>query len=474
VPKDRDDVRRSNLGAERPERAKGVEQPRNRWHKTAPKVTPTAREASAGAGSAPTAAPAPAPAASVQAASQEAQTAAHEAARGSQTAVHEATPASTQAPPSRPDSARPDSPNPARRPAASLARIHPRRELWRRRFQWAALGVLALLIVGLAVGHALSGRSPTKNHTTTNGTSQVTVGTSQVTGGTVTSSATTTGSALRAHTLLRIPAASALAQADGSSFVTDDQRDVLVRFDPTTAKVQGTVHLAGRPDAMVLAGNELWVAEMVTNVVVEVDPRTLDVVQSLTVPAAPSGLAVLGADVWVTSLSANEVTPINLQTGVVGTPIQVLGGAVRVASGFGALWVTGTDDLLTRIIPAAAGSGPPAQRTVTVGRGPIGVVTGIGFVWVANAEDGTVSQVNPLTMQVAATLIAGDDPIAIAITSDNRVFVGFSTPQTVRVVSPPPESRAVPLAGAPRALLSVGNSVWVATSNPGRVLSVGS
>ncbi len=334
--------------------------------------------------------------------------------------------------------------------------------------------MLALLIVGLAVGHALSDRSRSKNHTTTSGTSQVTVGTSQVTGGTVTSSATTTGSALREQTLLRIPAASALAQADGSSFVTDDQRDVLVRFDPSTAKVQGTVRLAGRPDAMVLAGNDLWIAEMVNNVVVEVDPRTMDVVQSLTVPAAPSGLAVLGADVWVTSLSANEVTPINLQTGVVGTPIQVLGGAVRVASGFGALWVTGTDDLLTRIIPAAAGSGPPAQRTVTVGRGPIGVVTGIGFVWVANAEDGTVSQVNPSTMQVAATLTAGDDPIAIAITSDNRVFVGFGTAQTVRVVSPPPESRAIPLAGAPRALLSVGNGVWVATSNPGRVVSVGS
>ncbi len=404
--------------------------------------------------------------------SEKARTTAQEAAPGSHAAVQEATPEPAEVPPSRPEPARAHASNPRPRAAGSLARIHPRRELRRRRLQWAALGAVALLIVGLAVGHALSERSRGKSQGSASGTSRVSVGTSQVTGGTVTSGATTTGSALREQTLLRIPAASALAQADGSSFVTDDQRDVLVRFDPTTEQVQGTVHLAGRPDAMVLAGNELWVAEMIDNVVVEVDPRTMDVVQSLTVPDAPSGLAVLGPDVWVTSLSANEVTPINLQTGVVGTPIQVLGGAVRVASGFGALWVTGTDDLLTRIIPSA-GSGPPAQLTVTVGRGPIGVTTGIGFVWVANAEDGTVSQVNPLTMQVAATLPAGDDPLAIAITSDNRVFVGFGTAQTVRVVSPPPESRAVPVAGAPRALLSVGNSVWVATSNPGRVLSVG-
>jgi hypothetical protein len=44
----------------------------------------------------------------------------------------------------------------------------------------------------------------------------------------------------------------------------------------------------------------------------------------------------------------------------------------------------------------------------------------------------------------------------------------------VRVVSPSPESKTVDLAGAPRSLLSVGNGVWVATGNPGRVLSVGS
>ncbi len=338
--------------------------------------------------------------------------------------------------------------------------------------QWAVLGVVALLIVGLAAGRALSGGSPSRNHTTANGTSRVTVGTSPVTGGTATSAASTAGSAVEEQTLLRIPAASALARTDSSSFVTDDRRDVLVRFDPATGKTQQTLHLAGRPAAMVLAGNDLWVAEMVDNVVLEVDPQTMAVVRTLAVPNAPSSLAALGADVWVTSLAANEVTPINLQTGVVGTPVQVLGGAVRVASGFGALWVTGTDDLLTRIIPAQVGNGPPNQRTVTVGRGPIGVATGVAFVWVANAEDGTVSQVNPVTLQVAATLPVGDDPLAIAVTPDNRVYVGFGTARTVRIVSPAPESKAVPLAGAPRALLSVANGVWVATGNPGRVLSV--
>ena len=75
--------------------------------------------------------------------------------------------------------------------------------------------------------------------------SQRTIGTSQVTGGTVTSGATT-GAAWQAHTLLRIPAASALAEADGSSFVTDDQRNLLVRFNPVTGKVRADAP-SGRP-----------------------------------------------------------------------------------------------------------------------------------------------------------------------------------------------------------------------------------
>ena len=121
------------------------------------------------------------------------------------------------------------------------------------------------------------------------------------------------------------------------------------------------MHLAGRPDAMVFTGNELWVAESVTNTVVEVNPHTLKVVQSLSVAAGPSSLAVLDGQVWVASLQANEVTPIDLQTGVLGTPVQVLSGAVRVASGYNALWVSGTEDLVTRIVPVSDG-GPPAER----------------------------------------------------------------------------------------------------------------
>ena len=247
-----------------------------------------------------------------------------------------------------------------------------RRQRRRRTIAWVAALVLTVLLVGAAAAPLL-----------------------------FTSSGTTAAApTLSARTLLRLPSASALAQDDGAAYVTDDLRDLLLRFDPGSGRVERSVHLEGRPAAMVLGAGHLWVADAVDNEVVEVDPRSLRVVRSVAVPANPSGLAVLDGAVWVTSTVADAVTPIDLATGRAGPPIKVPAGAVRVAAGFGALWVTGTIDLLTRIVPSPGGPGAPAQRTVAVGEGPAGVAIGAGAVWVADERGGVVAEVDPRTLVV--------------------------------------------------------------------------
>jgi len=285
------------------------------------------------------------------------------------------------------------------------------------------------------------------------------------------SSTSTTAPVLTAHTLLRLPAASALAQGDGAAFVTDDRRDLLLRFDPGSGRVEGSVHLAGRPTAVVLAGRDLWVADMVDNQVVEVDASTLHVVRSVGVPAGPSGLAVLGPHVWVTSVVANEITAIDTRTGTAGTPVDVVGGAVRVAAGFGALWITGTADMLTYFVPPSVAARTPKLEGITVGNGPIGVATGAGSVWVADAQGGSVSQVDPGSLKVVHTDPIGGDPLSVGV-AGGRVYVGDGTAQTLRTVYPSPSSKVLGIGTTPRSLLAVGGSVWVAGANPGRVLSV--
>ena len=289
----------------------------------------------------------------------------------------------------------------------------------------------------------------------------------------VSSSSTTTAAPVHliSRALVDLPAASAVAEGEGAGFVTDDQRDLLVKFSPGDGRVEGSVHLAGRPVALVRDGGHLWVADRVDDEVVEVDAGTLAVVRSVPVGTGPSGLAVLGGAVWVTSVSGNTVTPIDAASGVAGTPIAVPSGAAGIAAGFGALWVTGGTDLLTRVVPSPRGLGTPRQSTVTVGPGPVGVATGAGAVWVADAQGGSVSKVDPTSLDVAQLDGIGNDPLSIAV-ADRRVYVGFGRSRALRLVSPAPGSKVLDVGTDPGALLAVGGHVWVAGVDPGRVLAV--
>jgi serine/threonine-protein kinase len=274
---------------------------------------------------------------------------------------------------------------------------------------------------------------------------------------------------LSSQTLLSLPAASAVASGLGGGYVSDDQRDVVERFDPATGRLEAeSTRLSGQPVALVLAGADLWIAEAVTNSVVEVTAQSLKIVRSVLLPAAPSDLTVLGNTVWVSSVIGKNLTPIDDQTGLAAKPVGVIAGAVRVASGFGALWVTGTTDYLTRLLPS--GPGKMAQSPLKVGQGPIGVATGAGAVWVANAKDGTVSRIDPSTLTVNTLHGVAADPLGVAV-AGARVFVSSGTGDMVQVVSPAP-SHSLEIGTSPRNLLAVGTEVWVAGSDPGRVLSV--
>jgi hypothetical protein len=275
---------------------------------------------------------------------------------------------------------------------------------------------------------------------------------------------------LTARTLLRVPAASAVVQGRNGAWVTDDLSDQLIKFDPTTGHTGTSVNVSGRPVALLLVGAHLWVANMVRNNLEEFVASTLHKVRTVAIPAGPVGMVLLNGRIWVASLEANEVTPVNDQSGTVGQPIAVAGGAVRIAGGFGALWVTGSTDALTEIRPGA-GDAHPQVNALTVGTGPIGVTTGDGAVWVANAAGGTVVQVDPTTRRIRHTYGVGGDPLTIAV-AGGRVWVGDGSAEKVSIIYPSAAAASVALKVSPRSLLPVGSGVWVAAANPGSVLSL--
>ena len=77
----------------------------------------------------------------------------------------------------------------------------------------------------------------------------------------------------------------------------------------------------------------------------------------------------------------------------VGDPIEVGDRPTAVATGVGYVWVAnGDDSTVSRIDPRAAEvAGPP----IRVGQDPVDVVVAKGAVWTANFDDSTVTRIRP-------------------------------------------------------------------------------
>jgi DNA-binding beta-propeller fold protein YncE len=74
-------------------------------------------------------------------------------------------------------------------------------------------------------------------------------------------------------------------------------------------------------------------------------------------------------------------------------PVAVGGNPRELAVGEGFVWVANAGDgTVTRIEPA---KGEVVGEPIAVGEDPIGIAVGAGAVWTANFHDGTVSKIQP-------------------------------------------------------------------------------
>jgi DNA-binding beta-propeller fold protein YncE/predicted Ser/Thr protein kinase len=104
----------------------------------------------------------------------------------------------------------------------------------------------------------------------------------------------------------------------------------------------------------------------------------------------------------------------------VSGPIPVGRGPVRVATGDGEVWATSAPDgTLSKIDPRTL---EVAEPPVRVGSGVSGVAVGEGSVWVSSPSQGRVLRVDPGSGRVLARIDVGGSPGAIAI-GDGKVWV---------------------------------------------------
>ncbi|HUO48857.1 MAG TPA: hypothetical protein VMU09_08500 [Acidimicrobiales bacterium] len=276
-------------------------------------------------------------------------------------------------------------------------------------------------------------------------------------------------------------AASALAFDGGDGWLADADHATVHRFDPSTGRVTGTVMGVGqRPTAVTTTSGRVWVADSVGNIVFGLDATDgktragpIEVAtQPVTVAAGPGG-------VWVGSVLGGTVSVLDTRSGAVRSSVALPDGLSQLATGDGAVWVSGQQSSLTRVDPRPVGL-LLRYRSVPVGHGPVAVAVGADGIWVACGQAATVVRVDPSTMRVTGTwrLVDGHGgtivPSALAV-FNNRVWVADGVHDTVTAIDPGTGQelgRAVAMPGPITALTTGDGSLWAATSFPGAVVRI--
>jgi YVTN family beta-propeller protein len=150
----------------------------------------------------------------------------------------------------------------------------------------------------------------------------------------------------------------AIAASNGVLWVSRGDTQELVRLDPRTNRITGSVPIG--IDAWYIAASPtaVWATDYYRDTVVHVDPVSMRLVATITGLAyGPTGIAIAGDSVWVANSRADVVTKIDAASNRVLTTIAVEHVPVPVVFAYGSIWVRNEmsegNGFVTRIDPAA-------------------------------------------------------------------------------------------------------------------------
>jgi YVTN family beta-propeller protein len=265
---------------------------------------------------------------------------------------------------------------------------------------------------------------------------------------------------------------SAVALGEGSVWVANSGDGTVSRIDPVGNRVTGRIHVGKRPAAIAFGDGAIWVANYLSNSVSRIDPATNKVVTTIPLDGNPSSIAAGHGAVFVASPREVSVTPgvtttgtivwlVDPDTNTVTATSRLVGGCPRVvAEGEEGVWV-GTGQLVARVEPStgmiSSEFNPGIFAGITVGDGsvwvarlglparvlrldaarkavvqeiPVGntgirpdepaciiipLTVGNGSLWVANLDDGSISQIATVSNDVVDAFAVGKGLTGLAL-----------------------------------------------------------
>ena len=192
-----------------------------------------------------------------------------------------------------------------------------------------------------------------------------------------------------------------LAWSNDALWVADLSGNLVHEVAPDTGKDIHDTALAGKPWDAQPDATGVWFADRGLPGVVHVDGVTGAIDRSVMTGPNPAGLAVVDDRLWVAVQGAGEVDRLN-EAGD-GIDMRVTSGLgvspTWFADGDGTLWVTDNGGAVARIDPATGS----VLASIPLGGTPRDPVYAFGALWVANAADGILYRIDPVTNAVSGT-----------------------------------------------------------------------
>jgi YVTN family beta-propeller protein len=227
-------------------------------------------------------------------------------------------------------------------------------------------------------------------------------------------------------------AATDLVETGGELWVATGSDNNLVRIDARSGGVHAKAQISqdrfASAYAIAAGANAVWVGS--GSDVFKIDPSSHELVGRLHYGGGINDIAVNGGSVWI--VTSEETVARLSQTTLLPTGEASIGVIpTALATGRGSVWVAapapfGQHAAVWRLDPATVRVTQTTPLGKVIGFPPtLEIAFGEGAVWVASYDAGTVTQLDPETGTVVATIDIGGHPSGIAVGA-NRVWVTVS------------------------------------------------
>jgi ABC-type transport system substrate-binding protein/DNA-binding SARP family transcriptional activator len=213
-----------------------------------------------------------------------------------------------------------------------------------------------------------------------------------------------------------------MAVAGGSVWVAGLPGETVTRIDRDTEAVTQTVRLSGASTSAIAAdADAVWVADAAADRLVRIDPATGEIRGTVEPGLRPTALAVGAGGVWVADYGAGSVAEVDPASGQTLVTVSPGKGPVAMAVGADGVWVANAlDSTVSRIDPASGA----VVATVPVPSGPVALTAAGDSIWVASEYAGTVSEIDPRTNTVVRRRDVGGSPTSLTVAGDT-LWVGM-------------------------------------------------